>query len=654
MVVRGHRRQVLLFLVAVLLPCALLVVLGVRMVAQERELAEKRLADERRSLTAQLRRELSGRLDRIALREATALMANPGTSLLRTYQDPAVVFVAQVSGEGLVLPWEADPRPSRFRGLLAQGAFGQLVVQGEAAEMGSRDPEGAIRIYTRAVEAAVDPGQVAYARLLRARASRAAGLTGEAYGDDQAVLRTDLDLVDEYGVPLALYAATTLLDDDGNRTVIEERVRAVLEDPRWVPPVALYLLRDLTAGLASTDDAGADEVVSGLDSAVEARIAAAEQAMAIRRDFPRLGLGLAPAAHPNGEAPWVCYGSPPWLVGRAALLSGGDEVVVAVRADTLFAAVQGTVGDGSGATGELAVASGPEDRGELLGSSFPGLVVRFASEAPTGAFPWGARGWFYLVAVLFVLSVTLFGAYVVSRDVRRELRLADTRSRFVSAVSHELKTPLTAIRMFAEALQLGESPDPEMLKEYLETIVHESERLTRLLNNVLDFSKIERGKKDYRRTPCDLADIVGAAARAMQYPLEQQRFNLSLEIQEELPEADVDPDAVEQAILNLLSNAMKYSADSRAIDLRLMREDGQAVIEVSDQGIGIAPEEQRKIFQQFYRVPSEENEGVPGTGLGLTLVRHIAEGHGGRVTVESVPGQGSTFTIHLPLEAERS
>jgi signal transduction histidine kinase len=229
------------------------------------------------------------------------------------------------------------------------------------------------------------------------------------------------------------------------------------------------------------------------------------------------------------------------------------------------------------------------------------------------------------------------------------LRLAELRSRFVSAVSHELKTPLTAIRMFAETLQLGRSSSPEALAEYLETIVNESERLTRLLNNVLDFSKIERGKKEYLRRPDDLAEIMHASARAMRYPLEQQQFTLNVEVEQGLPAARVDCDAIEQAILNLLTNAMKCSGASREIDLRLRQADGRAVIEVEDHGVGIEPDEQRRIFDQFYRVATRDNDGIPGTGLGLTLVRHIADGHGGRVTVDSTPGRGSTFAIHLPL-----
>jgi signal transduction histidine kinase len=136
----------------------------------------------------------------------------------------------------------------------------------------------------------------------------------------------------------------------------------------------------------------------------------------------------------------------------------------------------------------------------------------------------------------------------------------------------------------------------------------------------------------------------------MQYPLEQQQFTLNVVVQDGLPPANVDRDAIEQAILNLLSNAMKYSGDARVIDLELAGTNGEAQIRVADRGVGINPEELLKIFEQFYRVPTKDNEGIPGTGLGLTLVQHITEGHGGRVTVESVAGEGSTFVIHLPLK----
>jgi len=201
-------------------------------------------------------------------------------------------------------------------------------------------------------------------------------------------------------------------------------------------------------------------------------------------------------------------------------------------------------------------------------------------------------------------------------------------------------------------LRLGRPEDAQAKAEYLDTIVNESHRLTRLLNNVLDFSKIEKGKRTYRKELVSLSEIIHAAVQATQYPLTQQDFHLRLHVEDDLPPVRVDRDALEQAILNLLSNAMKYSGESREIDLCVQKKGDHAVIEVSDYGIGIPAAEQRRIFEKFYRVPSKENERIPGTGLGLALVSHIVEGHGGRVELRSVPGQGSTFSIRLPLENE--
>jgi signal transduction histidine kinase len=148
-----------------------------------------------------------------------------------------------------------------------------------------------------------------------------------------------------------------------------------------------------------------------------------------------------------------------------------------------------------------------------------------------------------------------------------------------------------------------------------------------------------------------LADVVQAAVRTIQYPLTQQGFVLDLNVCKGIPPIAVDRDALQQAILNLLTNAMKYSGEHREIGLHLCAENGSAMIRVSDRGIGIPEEEQSRIFDKFYRVPIPENREIPGTGLGLSLVAHIAEGHGGKIHVKSRLGEGSTFSIVLPLNA---
>jgi signal transduction histidine kinase len=258
---------------------------------------------------------------------------------------------------------------------------------------------------------------------------------------------------------------------------------------------------------------------------------------------------------------------------------------------------------------------------------------------------------FYMSALLLVLGIALTGGYFFWRDTRREVRLATMRSHFVSSVSHELRTPLTSIRMFGEMLLLGRSTNRGVTDEYLQTIVDESERLTRLLDNVLDFSKIEAGRKLYQMRPCSAAEIARSAATTMRYQIAQHGFDLQMQIDEAASHVLGDRDALERALLNLLSNAMKYSGAGRLIRLRVRAESGRVIFAVSDEGIGIPAAEQSRVFEKFYRVNDPQHAFIPGTGLGLTLVSHIVTAHRGEILVQSEVGHGTTFSVVLPAVA---
>jgi len=648
---QSHRRQVFLFLAAILLPCVALVALGVRLVVQERELAASRFDDERRRVTRQLQQELSSRLERTALRQATALAARPELLQAWTYDDSTVVLVARLSEGQLTLPWEQNEGPSESRTLLGRGEFGEWVRQGERAEFAAGDAAGAVNRYRQALQASQHPVQEAHARQLLARALIKAGSREDAEAEYRRVATAPPDVVDDNGIPISLYAARQLLEAGHADTAIVECLRSVLAAEKWPAPASLYLLRDLVDGFVErTSDGGLRREAESLAREVAGELARTEQARALKTDIAGLGLRAPGTSSTYLENSWIPYGTPSWLVGTAAIGSGKDGIVVAVRSEPALASLETGVRGSGNRVGEVSLTISAVPSGELLGANFPGLFVSFSPNAAESHTEMASlRRWFYSVGLLLVLGVTLFGAYLLWRDIRREAQLAETRSRFVSAVSHELKTPLTAIRMFAETLHEGEAVSGEAQGEYLETIVNESERLTRLLNNVLDFSKIERGRKTYRHESQSLEEIVRLTARTMRYPLEQKRFALRLEIEEDISPVRVDRDAIEQAILNLLANAMKYSGESRDIDLRLRSEDGEAVIEVSDRGVGIEPGEESRIFERFYRVSSPENDRIPGTGLGLTLVQHIAQAHDGRVTVKSVLGKGSTFSMIIPL-----
>ncbi len=219
------------------------------------------------------------------------------------------------------------------------------------------------------------------------------------------------------------------------------------------------------------------------------------------------------------------------------------------------------------------------------------------------------------------------------------------KSEFVSSVSHELRTPLTSIQMFAETLLSRNIKSEKKRKEYLRIIQGESERLTRLINNVLDFSKIERGVKQYNFDSVNVRDLLRDVLKTMEYQFDKRKFKVNARVPKTVPLIKADRDAVAEAIINLLSNAIKYSGIKKRIDIRMRSNTKHITIEVRDYGIGIPRPELENIFEKFYRVLEGTARHASGAGLGLALVKHIMDAHGGEVKVQSEVGKGSTFTL---------
>jgi signal transduction histidine kinase len=255
-----------------------------------------------------------------------------------------------------------------------------------------------------------------------------------------------------------------------------------------------------------------------------------------------------------------------------------------------------------------------------------------------------------VMATLGVLLVVIVAGLVATwRLVRRETEMARLKADFVANVSHDLKTPLSVIRMFGETLEMGRLPDEAARREYYRVIARESERLSRLIDNVLDFSRIEGGRRTYQRRPTAVEPLVRDTLEAFSYPLAQQGFKVEVQVAPDLPEVALDFDAVGQALTNLIDNAIKYSGERRVLRVEARVVDGRLGITVGDEGLGIPREEHARIFDKFYRVGRSETQGRRGSGMGLALVRHVAEAHGGEVTVESRPGEGSRFTLWIPV-----
>jgi len=252
--------------------------------------------------------------------------------------------------------------------------------------------------------------------------------------------------------------------------------------------------------------------------------------------------------------------------------------------------------------------------------------------------------------ILAVISILLAAGIVLThRNISREMALARLKSDFVSNVSHELRTPLSLIRLYAETLEMGRLKSPEKYHEYYSIIRKESERLTALINNILDFSRIEAGRKEYDFRETDMRELVHNTLESYRYQIEQHGFAFEEKIAEDVPAMRVDREAMARSLLNLVNNALKYSQDQKFIGVSLFRDNGSVKLEVEDHGIGIPAHEQAKIFEKFYRVGDPLVHNTKGSGLGLSLVRHIVQAHGGDVVVDSSPGRGSKFTITLPV-----
>jgi signal transduction histidine kinase len=610
-------RHLLLFVAVLIVPSTLVAGLGWIVVNQDRERREEdhkqRVDDARSRARADIAAQLRGRLENIKLQETGGAMG-----------DSAVKFVAWADGDRLFMPWEIDPDAEPSRLAREEPEFAKKLEDGEFLELEGRLDQAA-RLYRDLIQSSTNDHQRAYARVSQARVLRRSGAEAEAVGVYRDLLSLPSALVDTEGYPFASIAALALSKHFAREVV--ERAAREIDSLGGLTLGQAYRWRDVLSTVP-----GIDAEARPLIERLSMRIAMLEQAQktldrdpalaALRADYRDLGVT---------ENAWRPYRD--LLISRAP--AGTRRSVIAVRVAAVL----------QGLPFEPRLGGSAESLDERY---LPGLKVTLTTAAQDRAGGLDLGRWLYVPSILLVVAVSMLGGYLVWRDTRREVRLAETRSQFVSSVSHELKTPLTSIRMFAEILQ-KQSIDPQIHAECVDTIVNESERLTRLLNNVLDFSKAERGQKQYRMEPTRLADVVAAAVRTMHYPLAAQGFNLRVDIDEAVPQIRGDRDALEQAVLNLLTNAMKYSGQSRDIELRLFPQNGHALIAVADHGIGIAANDVSRIFDRFYRARVAENQSIAGTGLGLSLVEHIVKGHGGRVDVESQPGAGSTFSIRLPL-----
>jgi signal transduction histidine kinase len=622
---RRRARRIALLLCAILIPTAAGTLLVFRVVRQENELSERRAGEQRREALDQLRRELTARLQALRLEEVNRLIGESGT---RLPPGSPIVFVAPMVQDRMVLPWDSRTTPT------PAAEFARAQREGEAREFRQHDAAGAAASYGHALDVAASPWERCSARLWLGRSYLKAGRTGEADSIDRAVVQKCGDVLDADGVPFAVYAAERLLTSGRNDAPAADYVlrrASARQRPSPRSPNETFILQSLLRRMAT---AAAAEPLRTL--AVEIR--GGEQMAALVRDMhDHLGKLQRASRSAPGDLSWLGYGDDPWLLTLVSPTSFAAPVMMAVSSRQIVPA---------GVTLRVT----PTPGAVPLGDGFVDLHV----EWPSGRFavPPAVPGVVYGAMLGVVLGAALLAGYLLLRDVHREAETAEMHSHFVASVSHELKTPLTSIRAHAETLLMGRAGAAETASDYLKTIVSESERLTRLVDTVLEFSRIEQGRKTYHLQETRLEDVVWSAAKTVEYPLSQLGFTLAISSDGSAPTLRADPEAMTQAILNLLGNAMKYSGEARQIEMRIGTQDGEAFVDVVDHGIGIARDDQVRIFERFHRVQSVETAGIAGTGLGLPLALHVVEAHRGHIAVVSHPGRGSTFSVRIPLQAQ--
>jgi signal transduction histidine kinase/tetratricopeptide (TPR) repeat protein len=287
---------------------------------------------------------------------------------------------------------------------------------------------------------------------------------------------------------------------------------------------------------------------------------------------------------------------------------------------------------------------------EFFDNNFPPWKIEFFRDRTSSFAGINLRKSFYFWTIVVLLIVLTFGAALIMRTIAHEMEVLKIKSDFVSSVSHEFKTPLTSIRTLIERLQDGKVEDNTKMKQYFSVIAQDTDKLTRMVGNILDFSKIEEGKREYDFVETDLTQLVSHQIQAFQKDELLKEFSIQAVVQEGIPQLPIDTDALSQVLNNLLDNAVKFSSDKKEIEIHLRKEKENVILEVKDLGIGIPPDEVDRIFDKFYQGKNALKQTVKGAGLGLTLVKHAVEAHGGRVSVKSKVGEGSTFSLIFPIK----
>jgi signal transduction histidine kinase len=636
---RVPRNLTAAFLAVAAVSVIALIWLGVRLVAQDRALETERLREKRESaadrVVAALDQALSG--DERSLVGLPGKGQHPGTA--------GLALVVAEAGELRVLPETgllyypvAPPLPAAAAGLFRAA---------EESEFRDRDFDRAIE-GLRALSVSRDPGVRAGAQLRLARNLRKAGRRDAAlqiYGDLAKVANAAVA-----GAPAGLVARDArcaLLEEIGRRDLLQEEARTLHDDlraGRW--PLERDTYHYYAAQVRRWLEARPEGAAEGeaLARAVEwiwqswRSAQTVEPGSSGRHSLDYEGTSVTVVWNASGDRLSALAADPSYQRTRWL-----EPAIGSVREP----GVRIAIADAEGRTvhGQRSSDASPESVRVASATGLPWTVVVASADVEAGL-QFAQRRRLMMAGLAALALLVIAGTYLIGWAMSRELAMSRLQSDFVSAVSHEFRTPLTSLTQFTEMLVENEGLPAETRRCYYEAQARATGRLSRLVESLLDFSRMEAGARPYRLEPLDAAPLARAVVE--EFRLEGAGKGFTIECDDPVGAmVHADREALSQALWNLLDNAVKYSGPSRVV--RVEVEHGrEVVLRVRDQGPGIPVSERKQVFRKFARGSAARAGNVRGTGIGLAMVRHIVEAHGGRVTVDSEPGSGSTFTIVLP------
>lgn len=650
------QRLVGVFGLFILLPGVLLAAFGLRALKQEGQIARQRAHEEMEKTAAEIGRDLEAEFERWtdAVREAVSppIRLDPSAfpqPIGQALAMPGGGVVLAGSGEGPVIhpPGAILYLPPGFApGRIPTVWNSRGLASVEALELGGKDHVEAARRYRDLLVAADAGAKPVLLHRLARTLHKAGHLTesGQIYRELLGLERVwigDLpsDLIAR--VELLSIASKTGGPDTSAPSALEfYRLLAagtwLLAKPRYLyySEVARSYCRELGV---EAEDLGGLQAVEGK----KIELSQAAELLSSRRGEPIVIEKDVYLAFRSADPPAV-------LVVSATLLGSDWWTGFRSRRGEDLGAVL-LAGDGTAVFGSPPREPSPFVAGSDLkvdGARWRLAVWPLRPEAIDAGI---SRRRTFLLAILgFITATLLFGAYLTVRIVRRELEIARLRADFVSTVSHEFRSPLTGIRQLGGMLLDGRVLDPGRQRDYFRMIVRESDRLTRLVENVLDFSRMEEGRRKYRYEPLSPSPWLRALASEFAAEVPTGGPTIEAAIPGDLPGILADREALGTAVRNLLDNAVKYSSGSKAVRISAVSQDETVRISVQDEGVGISDEDQKRVFDRFFRTGADVSKRVKGAGLGLSLVKHIVTAHGGTVECRSRLGEGSTFTIQVP------